>query len=55
MNDADRERLGKVLAGRMSVDEFQAIVRREIQSALATLRAKVNRNSETERTRENHV
>lgn len=48
MNEVDRARIGKMLAGRMSVDEFEDILRREIEAALATLREKVRRGSERE-------
>ena len=54
MNDLDRERLSKVLQGRMSIDEFQSILRRAVQDELAKLRAAVNRDAERERIK-NHV
>lgn len=45
MNDVDRERLGKVLQGRIGVGEFEAILQRAIASELGKLRAKVKQNS----------
>jgi len=45
MNDDDKAMIGKILAGRISVDEFQAIIRRAVQAELARLRERVNQKS----------
>ena len=54
MNDADKAMIGKVLAGKISPEEFRAIIRRAVQAEIAALRVKINQNSEKERTG-NHV
>jgi hypothetical protein len=48
MTPEDRERLGKVLQGRMSIEEFETILRRSVKEEIAKLRAKVNRDAERE-------
>jgi hypothetical protein len=46
MTAEDRAAIGKALAGKMSVDEFEDILRRAVQDELAKLRAKVNQTGE---------